>query len=344
MSISLPAQFEARPHQPDGGYSSFGSALLIGSQVAVAAVLGYLLSFVGQYFYLILVFPVVVGLALGGVGIWAIRYGKVRSPWLAGLSGFLGGCVAMCMVQFFDYQRFLGEREQLLADLPPPYLRVLAAEGAEREKLLKLVPREDRPELRKFAVEYDKLMAVRSFAGYLHHAAMEGVTIGSTHNIANPDRGFNLGYWGSIAYWVVELLIVAGISWGMCHEASRDPFCLEAREWKQPRFLGQMVAPPDQISDRIEALKSGRVEALLPVSEESGTRETLALTAFLSPLGEAAELELRLEKLSVNNKGEVQKVVVANVTYPGAALPALNAIFAEPEPPAPEESPALPVA
>jgi hypothetical protein len=98
-------QFETEPYQPDGNCSFGGAALLIGLSLPAGVFLGFLASFIGQWMYLIFIFPFLIGLALGGAGYIGIRVGKVRSPFLAGLAGFIGGCVAMLSVQFFDYLR-----------------------------------------------------------------------------------------------------------------------------------------------------------------------------------------------------------------------------------------------
>jgi hypothetical protein len=105
---STPAlpRFAAEPYEPDGGCSFGGGALLIGLSLPAGVLLGFVASFIGQWMYLILIFPLGIGLLLGLAGALGIKVGKVRSPWLAGLAGFIGGCVAMISVQFFDYLRY----------------------------------------------------------------------------------------------------------------------------------------------------------------------------------------------------------------------------------------------
>src|SRR5262245_34944060 len=86
---AAPASFPSVPYRPSGGSPGGGLpvlALTLVTAVAVAVGVGLL----RQVFYLVLVFPLAMGFAVGAAGAWAVGLGKVRSPLLAGLFGLLG--------------------------------------------------------------------------------------------------------------------------------------------------------------------------------------------------------------------------------------------------------------
>lgn len=95
--------FDAGPHQAAGNIPALG-ALLVLVLVAIAGVaVGWLASFIGQWFYLILIFPIAIGFAVIAAGWVGMYAGKVTSPWFGAVSGMLGGIVAMTAMHYFDY-------------------------------------------------------------------------------------------------------------------------------------------------------------------------------------------------------------------------------------------------
>jgi hypothetical protein len=82
--------------------------------LGAAVVTGWLVSLVGQWFYLVLFFPIGIGIAVGVAGPKGIKSGKVRHRAKAGMIGLVTGAPAMVTMHFFDYQRFLGQLDQEL--------------------------------------------------------------------------------------------------------------------------------------------------------------------------------------------------------------------------------------
>lgn len=100
-----PAQaprFDAEPFRPDGVAPLGGLALLLIGVALTAITLGFLLSFIGQWFYMPIVFPIVAALLLGATGRALVRAGKVRSQAVAGTIGALGGLGMMYSNHYFD--------------------------------------------------------------------------------------------------------------------------------------------------------------------------------------------------------------------------------------------------
>jgi uncharacterized protein YbaR (Trm112 family) len=95
-----------------------------------AVVMGLIASAIGQLFYLILIFPVVIGFAVGMAMSMAARLSKMHSVAAGGVIGFFCGVVAMLVVHFSDYLWALG------AGLPPDvtfpeFMHLQATEGVQ---------------------------------------------------------------------------------------------------------------------------------------------------------------------------------------------------------------------
>lgn len=293
-------RFETAPYQPDGGFSSGGSALMIAAAVVTGLVLGFLASMIRQWFYLVLLFPLGIGLAMGAVSIWAIKQGKIRSPMIAGVAGFFGGCTAMLAMHFFDYQRFLVAVEKEM----PGARQVMEANGF-------------------------------GFWQFMDVQAEEGVKLSRARG-GNKDKGLNLGYTGSIIYWSIEALIVAGIAFAMARSSAGEPFCRQCRNWKETRTFGGLSIGTHAAST---ALTDGNLSAFyqaLQAPDLSSPTVVLQAAVCSGCVGSGA-IDVKALEATQNDKGELQFNELVCVTYPGAALPVFEAVFASVPPDATTE-------
>src|SRR5262245_20973987 len=101
------SRYTTEPYRAEGGFSVTGLPVLLVIMVAVAGAMGWLASFVRQWFYLVLVFPAGIGLVLFFTGMAAGKLTRMRSPLMAGLIALIASAVAMVAMHYFDYQRFL---------------------------------------------------------------------------------------------------------------------------------------------------------------------------------------------------------------------------------------------
>jgi hypothetical protein len=104
-AVASPQQaprFDAEPFRPDGVVPFSGLVLLLVGVALTATALGFSLSFIGQWFYMPIVFPLAAGMLLGGAGRFLVRAGKVRSQTVAGIIGGLGGLGMMFSMHYFD--------------------------------------------------------------------------------------------------------------------------------------------------------------------------------------------------------------------------------------------------
>lgn len=319
-AASLPElpRFEVSEYRPDGGFSVPGVGMLVSALVLIGAALGFVAHWVSQYIYLILLFPALIGLALGFVGQRMVRTGHVRNPLIGGLAGLLGGVLAMGMMHYFDYETFKKEVEAL-----QPEIRALAQMTPQQRAQ---VLREDLTVKQRQELEMVlKAVKVASFFQYMDLEAQRGVELKKTGSSVG---GINLGYWGSYTYWIIEVLIVAGITLAMVKEACRQPYCTGCDQWKTLRLLGYFGSGPAMVAAAIRSGDLNSIREMTPTSNPTDLRLTAA--ACTSCMGQG-DVDLKLESLSTDNKGNVKPTTVAHVRYPAGAFPYLEALFAAPE-------------
>src|SRR5688572_23666354 len=237
----LPPPYTTMPFRADGGTTMAGLMMLIGALVVTGAILGYVAHLISQAFYLILIFPFLIGLGLGAVGVRMVKAGRVRNPLIGGLAGFLGGALAMFMMHQFDQQKF---RKEAMTE-QPGFAQLVSLSSEERQQILGDVDPVQREDMLRV------LRAADSVPGYLDLQAHYGVTIGKPGRTG--DKGMNLGYYGSYIYWLVELLVVAGVTYGMVYGATKEPFCAGCEQWKRPKVLGFFGTEPTMAAAAVES-------------------------------------------------------------------------------------------
>lgn len=320
-------RYEVVPYRPEGGYSSKGSGLLLLTSLLGGLILGLIAGFVSRWFYFILVFPALIGLGVGAAGNWAARIGKVRSTTLSGISGLLGGVFAMLSMHYVGYLEFEDDFK-----LPPPMRGELLKVARLPRDLIEKLPGLDAGQKAMLQdPKFQAALGVHDFPSYMNFKATVGVEI-SRFSGGRNQKGMNLGYVGSWIYWGVEVLIVAGIALALQAAAAREPFCSQCQVWKTERTLGMVPL------SETEPLLNGDLDQLLgkPPAQEPAV---VLVTLHACPECEGdGTLDLKLAELFADKQGNIQRKEKGHVTYPGEALPHLQAVFAPPpEPPAPTE-------
>lgn len=320
---------ECSPHQPDGGFGLLGAVMLFVLVTLAGVGLGWLASWASQYFYLILLFSVIIGGVLGVVEGLGIMVGKIRNPLLGGVAGFCGGCVAMIALQYFDYERFQVRWEEHRAEIlqQQEFLKQFANAPGKQKILATVKGKLKQIELAQLREENRHNVAalnVSNLLEYVDFMAHEGVELGRL----GRGGSFNLGYYGTYIYWIVEVLLVAGVAGYLGQGFASAPFCTRCQSWKESRKFGTLKPRVAQnVEDAQKALEAGAVSRLLEFgpSREGGP---LILTASVCPkcAGESA-IAVKLEHCTTDDKGKETTQELAHVTYPGAALRVLEAIF-----------------
>ena len=285
-----PPRFVALPYRAEGGCSLLRLPLFVAALLLAGPALGWVASALGQVCYLILLFPLAVGLALAALAAVACRRARLRNPTLAGLTGLAAGVLAVLTMHVCDYEQ---TRRQLRAE-PTGIPETVRQRLAETDNL----------------------------ATYLDATAGIGLTV-----CDRSDTGFNLGYVGTYAYWAVELMVVAGLGLFGARAAALRPFCGGCGRWKGERRLGTLhesaeLLPLLRRGDLV-GLAGHRVPP--PPARRGGA---LMLSAAYCPgCREETPVDVRLERLA-GGRGQPPGDVV-HLSYPGEALPVLEHVFAE---------------
>lgn len=310
VAPSLPRDlaFDTQPYVPDGGFSAVGLLVLLIGLGAAGIGMGVLAYYVSLLFYLILLFPVAIGIVVGFVGMVLVKTGKIRAPWLAGIAGLLAGVLAVLTTHYMDYRSAMKEIE------------VQRNAGAAIN--LHFGPQEQR-DIRR------KMMEMKSFADYLDLQATIGVTL---KRGAGKDKGINLGYVGSYIYWLVEMGIVAGIVFAMTRSPAREPFCTSSNEWKTER-CGDNFAVPQELG--VDAVVSavrdgavGKLAELKQVARESTTPTIpVRIYVYASPQhSDVTPVDVKLNQFVTNKNGQQEEKEILLITYPAQALPSLETL------------------
>src|SRR3954466_8586098 len=106
--------FLAEPFRSDGGFSLSGLLILTLVVCSTGAIVGLAAGFISKWFFLVVLFPLGMGVVIGAIGAGGVKAAKVRLPIVCGTAGFLGGCVAVAAMHGFEYYQY----EQELKDVP----------------------------------------------------------------------------------------------------------------------------------------------------------------------------------------------------------------------------------
>ncbi len=106
----LPAvSFPTDPYWPDGGVPVGGLFGMIALTLLAGVAVGVVAGLIRLGFYLVLIFPILMGAAVGGAGYGAVTLCKVRNRFLAAMTGVLAGCVTMLAMHFVSYVFFVNK-------------------------------------------------------------------------------------------------------------------------------------------------------------------------------------------------------------------------------------------
>lgn len=223
-----------------------GLILLFLSATLGAVTIGALAFGVSKAAYLVLLFPVLMGLAGGSLNLWAIGQGKVRNPGVATICGF---CTGLVIYGIFLYGGYLLYRSE----------KIGWAEGASSIEKAEVVADLDR------SIVDDT--GYPGFWGYLNHQAHNGlVIVGKKQSNSPPIIVKDRGVWLN---WAVELFAICGITTLMSRWRVSAPFSEMTNRWFNRADRLGTIANSD--IDRARAvLDEGRLEEFIALVQIEG--------------------------------------------------------------------------
>lgn len=193
-----------------------GVILLFGAALLAGIVIGGIASVISNFIYLVLIFPVIMGMAAGYVIKSVVISEKIRTPFVVVLTGLFATLIVYGSMHFFDYLQF---RINLAKELQAQYFDEYG-ESAPRENVQAFI---------------DYVLAQKTgssgFLGFILLEAQSGVSLSQVGPGSMPnDEGINLGSFTWL-YWLVEMGFIAWPSIDPAYHKSRELFCEHCNDW-----------------------------------------------------------------------------------------------------------------
>lgn len=195
-----------RPYKPSNQIDKNGwrwLALTSGIGGLTLGGVAFMTSFV---VYLIIILPILLGLAGGVLLRMAVYRGKVRNPWIAGVFALATGIAIYGTMHGADYVVF---RQNATKEIN----RTLGNFG-----------KEPGPE-----INVDKFLQQRTgangFGGFMRYRSQTGIVVNRASLRIPVKSNITWSYWG------LEFLITSAISFGFAFRTARRPFCENCHGW-----------------------------------------------------------------------------------------------------------------
>jgi hypothetical protein len=297
-----PNNVTPQPYVSDGGFSITGMMITMGVGMTTALTVGVLAGIIGQYFYMVLIFPLVIGGAVGGAQVLMIDKSRIRNPMICGVSGLLAGFVAVVAMHYVDYFVF----QQSMKDEAAQFAELVqtAAEREEGDPFVEaLAEYQNDPEI----MEANN---VDTFIGYVDWSAKQGVELSSA---TSTSSGSNLGYVGTYVYWGFEALVIAGLCVMMTRKQSARPFCVACDRWMKETELVALNCKAKSAADALASAQLDRLTSLFAPNQET------AISVFDCETCSSGDAVLQPSEVTYNN-GSRCLSPAGRFVYPAAVV------------------------
>ncbi len=313
-------KFLAKDYSPENGYEMNHLTLLFLALLGSGVLLAFAVDFISQWIYLVIVFPLLMGLALGYVGSKICEAQKIRKPLAAGVIAIVA-CIlvdlAMHGISYYKFQKVMNE----LDDNVKTFLALSAEEQAKSIEQSNLDP--------ATRADYEALVEaskVHSFPEYFLYQAKQGVSI-SRH----AGKGTNLGFYGTFIYWLVELGFLIYPCFIAVRETCAESYCGRCQNWKK-RWLPENSPelPGDKTLVR-DAFKSGdcsqiigwidtAANTVIPTDKKGRRKGKHNFFVFefahCDKCSTSSLFDIKVQQLKVDRHGRVKFSTVSRVSYP----------------------------
>lgn len=205
-----------KPYQPSNKVTSTGLTWLLLSSVIGGVAIGGITHLISLLIYLIVLFPLGMGVAGSAVMILAIREGKVRNPAIATFFGVLTGLILYGSMHGAGYLQFKQSASEGIR-------KELGAEsGNQSNQIIDAFLQEQTGD--------------KGFLGYIKYNAQQGVSIGRFGS-----EKTNLGETGTWIYWLIEFAAIDIMIAAIAYYMAKNPFCENCDQWyKNQERLGSV--------------------------------------------------------------------------------------------------------
>lgn len=301
-----------KTYRPSGNVSAVGLVTFLGISLTAAIAIGSVAHFIGQWFYLIILFPIGMGFGASFAISMGISIGKCRNYGVAVAVALLTGAVLYGSMHYFDYMSFRKEAiSYILAEDYADEAHYDETQYVESEDILEeddlaegeeAVGEEEEPvemtgELAGQMIDFFLKMETGhgGFIGYLLTTATEGVSISS-----NGGSGANIGKVGTFIYWGIEFVAILFFAFLGAAKA-KDPFCESCEVWFEDTPMTQTDV--ESAEGIVNSLKDEQFTAVVPQIKQTFEVPCVRLTGSICPTCTENDAIVKMEVVTLDEKG-----------------------------------------
>jgi len=264
-------------------FSFNGFVILVLATILAGIVLGLLLGFVGQFFFLVGIFPALIGIAGGYVLAWVIKKFKMPNKAVAILIGTLMAVMIYGVYTYFDYiqtQNYLYEALMFSDDSIP-----IIFEDMDKASLMT-------------TFLYDTTGST-GFIGFWKFTADAGINIVP----GGMGSGFSLNPFWSTLYLISEFFIIVCFAVQGAWEQVNRSFCSSCGDWydKGEQLALFEMEDENKVINAIEHDRYDELKEIMPIEVSKLPCLILKAHSCLKCHNETPLLEL--SRLTVGDKG-----------------------------------------
>jgi hypothetical protein len=197
-----------KPYKPSNISPPEGIRNLTIVAIATGIITGCIIGFISQFFYLIILFPIIMGGAAGTAISLTVKSSKVRNPVLAAGFGSLTGLILYISMNYLQYMTFKQEvRKEIITEIG-------TSDDAAIAQLTDDVLKEATGD--------------SGFVGYVKYSAKQGINI---TRAGSSGSGITLDENATWIYSLIELVLISGIASYQAFTSASEPFCEEGKDW-----------------------------------------------------------------------------------------------------------------
>ena len=254
---------------------------------------GVIVAIVGSFFYLVILFPVAMGFAGGGIVKAAIQTAKVRRTYQVVLMSLL---VAATMYGTYHYGRYVALQVRMSIATASTFGEALSDHGLDTGKtLLNLALKEE--------TGHD------GFIGYMLFKAQDGLSIGKFYS----SNRLNLGFTFTWVYWLLEFGIILWIAASMGKREASIPVCefCGTRIGREKHLGGTISANESLLLDLIQRRQFAELGKLI---EENADVPSTELYMKRCEACEKGSSYMALRRATKTSGGALQFTDILNLT------------------------------
>jgi hypothetical protein len=201
---------------------SLPAMLAFGIMSALAS--GVILGFITQWIDLLILFACLIGWA-AGLGLkMGVKIGHCRNRSIVIVLSLAVGSLAYGMKNYMNYRQARQAVGLQIQEI------VVKENGGQKPAGLE-TPSD------YYDLYLEKTAGKKGFPGWVEMTLQQGVSI-SNHG----SKGLNLGYYGSIVYFLVEILFAAWAAFSVAIGQIKVPYCEKCHDWSSEGLI-QMTTP-----------------------------------------------------------------------------------------------------